>query len=232
MEDKQEEGEEEEESTQKQLDRFVWSQVQELVKSFGPYGCLLSPKIEYPAHNVVYEQGIPHRVWLRIQTSAMQSFQQWIQRRFGETKLEPDHELKVGDYLLARYALDGFLYRAKVEEVDIVEEEVVVMVRFVDYGNFGDGLTREDLAPWSPYLSRIPPQVEISTLSKLQNFSWLRVISLVNSFPLLGSSLSVEGHSRLLCPSADHGGVYSFCKCNAKCWEDAHFCSLHREKHA
>ena len=156
-EEQQEEGEE---STQKQLDRFVWSQVQELVEAFGPYGRLLNPKEEYLAHNVVYEEGIPHRVWLRIQTSAMQSFQQWIQRRFGETKLEPDHELRVGEFLLARYALDGFLYRAKVEEVDLVEGEVVVMVRFVDYGNFGDGLTREDLAPWSPYLSKIPPQVK------------------------------------------------------------------------
>ena len=168
----------EEESTQKQLDRFVWSQVQEIVQAFGPYGRLLSRKEEYPAHNAVYEQGIPHRVWLRIQTSTMQSFQQWIQRRFGETKLEPDQELRVGEFLLARYALDGFLYRAKVEEVDIVEGEVVVMVRFVDYGNFGDGLTREDLAPWSPYLSRIPPQVE--NIHICQHFLWLHVISLAS----------------------------------------------------
>ena len=156
----EEQQEEEEESTEKQLDQFVWTQVEEVVQAFGPYGRLLSPKEEYHVHNVVYEEGIPHRVWLRIQTSAMQSFQQWIQRRFGETKLEPDHELRVGEFLLARYALDGFLYRAKVEEVDIVEGEVVVMVRFVDYGNIGEGLTRADLAPWSPYLSRIPPQVE------------------------------------------------------------------------
>ena len=56
--------------------------------------------------------------------------------------------------------MDGFLYRAKVEEVDTVEGEVVVMVRFVDYGNIGDGLTREFLAPWNPYLGRIPPQVK------------------------------------------------------------------------
>ena len=174
----EEQQEEEEESTQKQLDRFVWTQVQELVRAFGPYGHLLNPKEEYLAHNVVYEEGIPHRVWLRIQTSAMQSFQQWIQRRFGETKLELHHELRVGEFLLARYAMDGFLYRAKVEEVDIVEGEVVVMVRFVDYGNFGDGLTREDLAPWSPYLGRIPPQVE--NIHFCQHFLWLDVISLAS----------------------------------------------------
>ena len=77
-----EEQEDGEESTQKQLDRFVWTQVQELVRAFGPYGRLLSQKEEYLAHNVVNEEGIPYRVWLRIQTIAIQSFQQWIQRRF------------------------------------------------------------------------------------------------------------------------------------------------------
>ena len=161
------------ESTEQQLERFVWTQVEDLAQGFGPYGHLLSPKEEYLAYNAVYEEGIPHRFWLRIQTSAMQSFQQWIQRRFGETKLGPDHEPKVGEFLLARYALDGFLYRAKVEEVDNVEGELVMMVRFVDYGNTGDGLTREDLAPWSPFLARIPPQVKIYLLFYFVSYPYL-----------------------------------------------------------
>ena len=42
---------------------------------------------------------------------------------------------------------------------DKVDGELVVMVRYVDYGNTGEGLSMQDLAPWSPFLGRIPPQV-------------------------------------------------------------------------
>ena len=150
---------EEEESTHEQLQRFVWTQVDSLVNEFGVYGQILSPNEDYIACNVVYEEGIPHRLWLSIQTSAMQSFQRWIQRRFGTTQLEPFHEPGVGEFLLARYSVDKCLYRAKVEEVDKVDGELVVMVRYVDYGNTGEGLSMQDLAPWSPFLGRIPPQV-------------------------------------------------------------------------
>ena len=65
----------------------------------------------------------------------------------------------VGEYLLARYSVDKCLYRAKVDKVDKVDGKLVVMVRYVDYGNTGEGLSMQDLAPWSPSLGRIPPQV-------------------------------------------------------------------------
>jgi hypothetical protein len=48
------------------MERFVWTQVDELKRDFGVYGQPLGPGSEYREFNAVYEEGAPHRFWLRV----------------------------------------------------------------------------------------------------------------------------------------------------------------------
>ena len=57
--------------------------------------------------------------------------------------------------VLARYSVDKAVYRAKVEEV--IEGELF-SVRYIDYGNMDDTLTKDDIYPWDEMLEIIPPQ--------------------------------------------------------------------------
>ena len=57
--------------------------------------------------------------------------------------------------VLARYSVDKAVYRAKVEEV--IEGELF-SVRYIDYGNRDDTLTKDDIYPWDEMLEIIPPQ--------------------------------------------------------------------------
>ena len=110
------------------------------------------------------QEGAPHGLWVRVDSPALAALQRWIQRRFGGAAL--GLEPLAGDCLLARWPLDGpgDLYRATVEEVAGAGADLGVRVRYMDFGNTGDGLTMAELAPWSAFLDPIPPQAALCRL--------------------------------------------------------------------
>ena len=61
----------------------------------------------------------------------------------------------VGSFVLARYSVDNALYRARVE--DIIDEEVF-SVRYIDYGNSEDCLSKSEIYTWDRMLEVVPPQ--------------------------------------------------------------------------
>jgi len=106
---------------------------------------------------MVFDSGTPSKFWLYADTPALAEMQQIIQRVYsGDNVRKSDvGNIKVGSLILARYPIDQNLYRARIE--DIIEEEFYV-VRYIDYGNLGDNLSKHDLYPWEPHLEMIPPQ--------------------------------------------------------------------------
>ena len=64
-------------------------------------------------------------------------------------------DVGVGSMVLARFSVDKEVYRAKVE--DVIEEELF-SVRYIDYGNSEDCLTKADIYSWDKLLELIPPQ--------------------------------------------------------------------------
>jgi len=128
-------------------------------KAFGVYADPLSPGIEYPNFNIFFEEGVPAKFWLHINTTAVVQFQKQIQRFLAGASSVGEQGggfecFHVGSLVLARYGVDGQVYRAKVETVG----RAGLTVRYIDYGNSASINSCADLYPWDPLLEFIPPQ--------------------------------------------------------------------------
>ena len=66
---------------------------------------------------------------------------------------------------MAKYEVDGWFYRAKVEHIS--EDKKSIHVRYIDYGNCGK-LESSDLLTWDPMLNQIPAQAVSCRLQDLK----------------------------------------------------------------
>jgi len=127
-------------------------------KKFGVYGDPLV-KGEYDEYNIVFVEGCPALFWLRAETWGMEDLQRIIQRK---VRGRPNGDgggssLQVGSFVLARWLQDGGVYRARVESI-VEGRDPLYFVRFVDYGNTEEGLTKADLYEWDNNWDIVPPQ--------------------------------------------------------------------------
>ena len=133
-------------------------------KKFGVYADPLSPAIEYAKHNALFEEGSPAMFWLHLNSGAMEEFQQQIQRKLNGKVGDGGGQLRPGSLVLARYRVDGQVYRAKVEHTVVEEGKVVlVRVRYIDYGNSSEIQSKDDLYTWDPLLEFVPAQAVLCT---------------------------------------------------------------------
>ena len=71
---------------------------------------------------------------------------------------EDGEGLQIGSFVLARYSEDQEVYRARVEDIIETDELTVYNVKYIDYGNGDECLTKADLYTWDPQYEEIPPQ--------------------------------------------------------------------------
>merc|ERR1719209_1918946 len=69
--------------------------------------------------------------------------------------------LVVGDLILARYSVDGRVYRARI----VKGADNTVTVRYIDYGNSEEGLLQSSLYAWDSALEVIPAQALLCCFS-------------------------------------------------------------------
>merc|ERR1719347_2297435 len=113
---------------------------------------------EYKKFMMTFDSGCPAQFWIFANTEALYDLQAFIQRMDRGKKGPGDGggpDVGVGSLVLARYSVDNALYRAKVE--DIIDEEVF-SVRYIDYGNSEDCLSKSEIYKWDKMLELVPPQ--------------------------------------------------------------------------
>jgi len=129
---------------------------------FGVWGRPLSCDAVYPEQRIYFEEGSPQEFWLHIDSDAKTRMQEEIQEMIREASNVEMHHLLEGSPILARYSVDSRVYRARI--VKLTDNGVTV--RYIDYGNLEEGLTRYSLYPWDPSLEVIAAQALMCRFSK------------------------------------------------------------------
>ena len=151
-------------STSALVEAFRKTQMEYIRKKFAEYGEPYRVG-EYKNFNMYYDSGDPSMFWLHADTKSLNDLQRYIQKSVkNKTVGDGGGEgVQEGSLVLARYHVDKLVYRAKVEKV----VEGVFSVRYIDYGNKGENLSRSDIYSWDTLLNMIPPQAVSCTLHQL-----------------------------------------------------------------
>jgi len=111
----------------------------------------------FASHNFYFTEGCPSLFWIHLDTPSLDNLQTHLDATYkrGEGDRAPSG-LEVGSSVLAKFAIDGKFYRARVEEV-ISKEDCVYHVRYTDYGNSAI-VTGKDIQSWDSELELVPDQ--------------------------------------------------------------------------
>ena len=186
-----------------QLTNLRRQQLVKLKEDLGKYSsCLVTGG--YEEVNVWYEGGSLDKFWLWVETPALDRMNRLMkviifvifrgkialiflpgksylitviilfQQTFSETLT---CDVREGDLVLARFPVDGQVYRAKVLAVkEAPDLQTSYDVLYIDYGNAWEDLTAKDLSAWYSDLEMIQPQAHLATLERLPK-TWRSSVS-------------------------------------------------------